>query len=253
MTIFSTPWFLTLCIVFFASFIHGVVVFAFAIILSPMLLLILPPKLVVILAVILLSFVNIFNILMAPYLFRKLEWKRIILLLVGSLLGIPIGTSIIKVVAPSTLKVMMGVIIALFAVVLSRGFYLPPMRRNWFLGAIAGFLSGVLTTSTGLGGPPIVLFLYSQNLRKEVIYSNQIIFFVFIAFFSLASFWVEGLISKEIITIAISFLPAEIAGLYLGIEIFKRIKVTFFRQCAVALIMVTSIFAILSGLGLLHW
>lgn len=103
--IFSVPWFLALCAVFFAAFIRGMAGFGFALILAPILLLILNPTSVVV--------VNLFlgllsSVLVLSYRFKKVNLKKILPMVASSLLGIPLGVWIITVTTPSILKILIG-------------------------------------------------------------------------------------------------------------------------------------------------
>ncbi|MCK5642752.1 MAG: sulfite exporter TauE/SafE family protein, partial [Gammaproteobacteria bacterium] len=148
--IFSNIWILALCAVFFAAFIRGLAGFGFALILAPILLLILSPTAVVVINL-LLSMLS--NILVLIRSFARIDIKRVLPIALSSLLGIPVGVWIISVIAPSVLRVFIGVVIICFAVLLAFGF------RKAFAGGrlssgVAGFFSGILSTSTSLGGPP---------------------------------------------------------------------------------------------------
>lgn len=244
--IFSTVWVLALCAVLFASFIRGLTGFGFALILAPLLLLILSPVAVVVINILLAMFSNI---VVLVYFFRRIDIKRILPMALSSLMGIPVGIWIISVITPSVLKILIGVVIICFAVLLASGF------RKAFAGerlssGIAGFFSGMLTTSTSLGGPPVVLFMHSQKWPKEVIHPSLAGYFTFLGIFSLGAFALAGHVNAETIITVVSLAPALLVGTGLGIIVFKRVNARFFRALSLGIVVCAGILGIISGVGL---
>lgn len=243
--IFSVPWFLALCAVFFAAFIRGMAGFGFALILAPIMFLILNPASVVVVNL----FLGLFsNILILPYYLKKVNLKKILPMVTSSLLGIPLGAWIITVTAPSILKILIGGVIVSFAVPLALGFSKAFTREKLACG-ISGFLSGVLSSSTSLAGPPIVLFMYNQNWQKDVVYSSLAAYFLFACSGSLLALSISGLIDAQIIVSAASLAPALLIGVGLGMLAFRRINARYFRWLSMAIVICAGILGILSGIG----
>lgn len=247
MDIFSISWALTLCAVFFAAFIRGVTGFGLALILAPILLLILTPANVVV--------VNLFlglisNILVLFYSFKKVDLKKILPMLIGSSLGIPLGAWIIILIAPATLKILIGGVTVSCAVLLALDFS-RTLHREKLGSSVAGFLSGVLSSSTSLGGPPVILFMHNQNWQKDVIHSSLAVYFLFACFWSLIALYMSGLVDTQIIVEAASLTPALLSGVGLGIMFFRRINARYFRHLSIVIVLCAGILGILSGLGIL--
>lgn len=243
--IFSVPWFLALCAVFFAAFIRGMAGFGFALILAPILLLILNPTSVVV--------VNLFlgllsSVLVLSYRFKKVNLKKILPMVASSLLGIPLGAWIITVTTPSILKILIGGVTVSFAIPLALGFSKALTREKLACG-ISGFLSGVLSSSTSLSGPPIILFMHNQNWQKDIIHPSLAVYFLFTCFWSLLALSVSGLIDAQIIISAASLVPALLIGVGLGMLAFRRINALYFRWLSMAIVVCAGILGILSGVG----
>ena len=169
--IFSLTWVFTICAVFIAAFIRGVTGFGLALILAPVLLLVLKPASVVVVNLLLGS---LSNIVVLAYSIRNVN------------LGIPVGAWIITHIVPSTLKILIGGVTVFFAIILTLGFS-KTFKREKIAGSIAGLLSGVLTSSTSLGGPPVVLFMHNQNWSNQTIHSGLAAYFLFTGFWSLVA------------------------------------------------------------------
>lgn len=244
--IFSPIWTLALCAVLFAAFIRGLAGFGFALILAPVLLLILNPAAMVV--------INLFlsllsNIVVVIHSFARIDFKRVLPMALSSLLGIPLGVWIISVVAPSILKIFIGVVIICFAVLVASGF------RKTFAGerlssCIAGFSSGILASSTSLGGPPVVLLMHSQDWLKEIIHPSLAGYFLFLGCCSLGALSLSGHVNAETIITAASLAPALLVGTGLGMIVFSRVNARFFRGFSVAIVICAGLLGIISGVGL---
>jgi len=245
--IFSISWALALCAVFFAAFIRGVTGFGFALILAPILLLILTPANAVV--------VNLFlglisNILVLFYSFKKVDLKKILPMVIGSALGIPLGAWIIILIEPAALKILIGGVTVSCAVLLALDFS-RTFHHEKLGSSVAGFLSGVLSSSASLGGPPVVLFMHNQNWQKDVIHSSLAVYFLFACFWSLIALYMSGLVDTQIIVEAASLTPALLSGVGLGIMFFHRINARYFRHLSIVIVLCAGILGILSGLGII--
>jgi len=245
--IFSTPWILASCAVLFAAFVRGLSGFGFALILAPLLLLLLNPVAVVVTNLFLGFFSHIGIVLWS---LKRIELKRIYPMLASSLLGIPLGVCIINVAAPSLLKIVIGAVIIAFAIPMATGF-----RRtinNERLGSgIAGFLSGILASSTSLGGPPIVLFMHNQGWSKQAIHPSLAAYFMLLTTFALIALYVSNQVHVETIATAASLLPAMLIGVIVGVRTFDRTDSRLFQRLSIAIVIGAGILGILSGTGIL--
>ncbi len=242
--IFTTPWLLTVCVVLFAAFIRGVAGFGLALILAPILLHILKPTDVVT--------INLFlglisNILVLSYSLKKVNLKSIFPMVISSFLGIPIGVWIITVISPSISRILVGGVTVFFAIPLVLGFS-KTFKQEKLFGSISGFLSGILASSTSLGGPPVVLFMHSQNWKKDTIHPNLATYFSFLNVSSLVALSVSGLIDAQTIINAVSLAPALLIGTGLGILIFRKINTRYFRWFSLTIVICAGILGILSGI-----
>jgi uncharacterized membrane protein YfcA len=244
--IFSAAWVLAFCAVLFAAFVRGVSGFGLALILAPILLLILNSKSIVVINL-LLGILS--NIMVLRYNFRNVYLKGITPMAVCSLLGIPLGIWIIKIIAPSALKVLVGGVTIFFAIPLALGIT-RVFAKERVACSISGFVSGFLSTSTSLGGPPVVLFMHNQNWRKETIHSSLAAYFLFSGLCSLIALSVSGFMNIQIVIFAASLVPALLVGIGMGMVIFRRVNQRFFRGFSLAIIVGAGILGIISGSGI---
>lgn len=245
--IFSTPWIFALCAVLFAAFVRGLAGFGFALILAPLLLLILDPIVVVI--------INLFlgllsHIVVVLWSLREVNLRRISPMIASSLLGIPLGAWIISVIAPHIMKIVIGTVIIFFAIPIFVGF-----RKSFTSGkltvGLAGFFSGILASSTSLGGPPVVLFMHSQGWTKREILASLAAYFTFLNSFSLLALSISGQMHVGTLLTAASLVPAMLIGVRLGMMVFQRTNSHLFRFLSMFIVICAGILAVISGLGIL--
>ncbi len=246
--IFSLSWILASCAVAFAAFIRGTIGFGNALTLAPLLILIVKnPKSVVVIVL----FIGLFiNITLLRYAIRYVDFRRISPIIIGSLLGIPLGILIIKNIDPSLLKMIIGGITIAFAIPLTLSPAIPLTRERLTPG-IFGFIGGVMSASVGLPGPAIVLFMHNQRWEKAMVHSSLTIYFLFSMSFSLIALLLSGLINTDIFIYTLSFIPALLVGIGLGMIAFFRINPKFFRLLSLCVVIIAGIMGILSGFGII--
>ena len=245
--IFSASWFAAIGALLFAAFIRGTTGFGFALVFTPFMILIMEPKAVVPLNLLLAS---LSNIMVLASCFRAVNIRRLLPMIACSLLGVPIGVFIIAIIPATILKIFIGGITVIFAILFV--FKLTPHCTNerWASG-IAGLMSGILTTSTSLGGPPVVLFMHNQSWQKEDIYPSLSAFFLISTGASLIGLSISGMVTLDILLTAASLAPGLVIGVFLGMLAFKRVNEWYFRILSVVVVVSTGILAVLSGLGVI--
>lgn len=245
--IFSTSWFMAIGALLVAAFIRGTTGFGLSLVFTPFLILIMEPKAVIPVNLILAS---ISNIMVLASCFRSVKIRRLLPMTVSSLLGVPIGVFIITVISAALLKVLIGAITIFFAILLL--FKLTPHFANERRASgIAGLLCGILTTSTSLGGPPVVLFMHTQSWPKQEIYPSLSAFFLISTGASLTGLFISGMVTADVLLTAASLAPGLAIGVFLGMLAFKRVDERYFRVLSVVVVVGTGLLAMLSGLGIL--
>ena len=113
--IFSTSWIVAIGALLFAAFIRGTTGFGFALVFTPFMILIMEPKAVVPLNLLLASLSNI--MVLASH-FKEVNIRRLLPMIACSLLGVPIGVFIIAIISATILKILIGGITVIFAILL---------------------------------------------------------------------------------------------------------------------------------------
>jgi uncharacterized protein len=223
----------------------GLTGFGFALVAVPLLSLLLSPKIVVPIVVVL----DLFILVWLTYRNRKfIEFKRVLPILIAGVIGLPIGTYALISLNTDILRILVGAIIALFAIALLIGFEKKVKHELRALLPL-GIISGMLAGSVKMPGPPIILFLENQHTDKRHFRADLISYFTLLSIFTIPMFFIGGLITKEVITYASYFLIPMILGTFLGIKFVNKFNEELFRKVVLVLVTIVGILAIITGLG----
>ncbi len=241
--ILSTNWIIALCAVFLAALIRGFAGFGLALVLTPILLLFLIPTSVIAIVLLLAMVSNVYIIFRG---YKNIDYRRILPMGIASLLGIPVGLWIITVIDPSIMKIVIGSIIIIFAIPITMGVQLS-VRHELPSYGIAGFVSGVLVSSTGLGGPPAVIVMHAQNWSKEKMHPSIAAFFCFAGIFTILAYYLSGYMGLGTVITAATMIPVMLIGVVMGMAIFRRTNMRFYRYVSMIIIISAGIVGIISG------
>lgn len=106
----------------------------------------------------------------------------------------------------------------------------------------AGGLSGLLTSSIGMPGPPILLYFSGTDIPKETLRATTLTYYLYIYGISLVLQLAVAGTSAGVWVSASIALPVLLLGLYLGQLLFKIINQRTFRLITYAILIVTGVY-----------
>ena len=238
---------LGLLAIFLAGVTYGLTGFGFALVSVPLLMLLLPPRAVVPI-VLLLS--TLTGIAVAYEARKSVDLKRIWPLMVAGFVGMPLGTYLLTSLDANVLKAAIGAVITLIALAFLFGFQ-RSVRNERLACAPIGFVSGLLNGSTGMSGPPVILFFNNQGIEKQVFRANLATYFVALNFGTFAAQFIGGLFTREVLTYVLWFLPALFIGTWAGIRLSHRVREAAFRRATLIIVSLAGLTSMLAGLGVI--
>ncbi len=224
-------------IVLVSAFVRAISGFGYSLLATPLLTLIFEAKSVVVMNVMLAS---VTNILSAFHMRRHIDFKRAAFLSLGCVPGIPIGTYLLSRLEPSAIKLIIAALVIPFSVLLLLG-HSHRFKRDTLGCAVAGFMGGILSASTSLGGPPVVLFLLNQGLVTERFVGTLAAYFVFSGIITTTAFSSFGMVTTDLLTRVAILLPPLFLGSYLGLRVLPRINARLFKWIATSTLSVTAL------------
>jgi uncharacterized membrane protein YfcA len=230
-----------------AGLVASLTGFGFAILSVPLLMLFMPPKVVVPLAMMLSVVLKVTLIIETR---RWIDLRRMWPLLLTGTLTVPLGAYVLLLLDAETLRILVGLVVVASAIALLSGMHWKVRNEKLSLVPL-GLMSGILGGSTGMPGPPVVLFFSNQGLEKETFRANLVLYFACTGIMGVISTAVGGLITRAIVVNWLGLLPALGIGIWAGIRLARHTDQDRFRRVVLGVLILTGILAIISGLGLL--
>ncbi len=177
-----------------------------------------------------------------PSIWKDVHWRSLGPLTLGCLFATPIGVWLLAHVAPAPMQLALSVFVLIAVVLLWRGFALQSMPGP-FASTGVGAASGLANGAFGIGGPPVVLFYFASPAGNIAGRASMIMFFMLTDLIGLANQSVHGLLGWDDATKALYYLPALIAGVWLGARGFKNTNPEKFRK---AVLIILSMLAVMT-------
>jgi len=228
-------------IVFIASILQTSTGFGFSILATPFLLLLFEPAYAIQINLVLSFFISLALITTIR---KDIRFDMITRLVIGSFIGLPIGIGIFLYLNTFLLKIVVGMIILMLTILLVLQYRIHQHeRKDIFVGSI----SGLLTTSIGMPGPPLLLYFAGAKMGKETIRGTTLAFYLFIYIASLIfqiTFAGTGIIVWKSVLYA---LPIVVIGLILGQKLFIRINQRVFQIFTYVLLAFTGLYLLIES------
>lgn len=231
---------IAIAIILAAAVVKGTTGFGFALVSTPLLLLFWEPK---VLVPIFLPLSIVADILIVAQTWRRVEWMKVLPLVASGIAGVPLGAYLLTTVPTDLLKLMVSSIALSMATLMLLGITIE-ISRERLASAITGFVSGVLSTSTTMSGPPVALLMINQRWDKETFRACLAMFFLVIQIAGILYLTFLGNITPRTLTVSIALWPSVIVGNLIAVKILSRIPQSTFIRIATALVMITATFVI---------
>lgn len=235
--------FIFICIILVASILQTSTGFGFSIMATPFLLMLFLPQEAIQINIILSLIISISLIWKIRMDIDFILLKRLIF---GSIVGVPFGIFIS--ININTFKLAISILLLLLTLMLICNFKIQSTKSRDFL---VGGLSGLLTTSIGMPGPPLLLYFTGTDTKKEKLRATTLAFYLFIYFISLLTQILFTGTNKTIWESSFYAIPIVFLGLYIGQIIFKWLNQRVFKIFTYILLSCTGIYLLIDNLHLL--
>ncbi|WP_104071989.1 sulfite exporter TauE/SafE family protein [Albidovulum inexpectatum] len=163
-----------------------------------------------------------------------IDWVRVGCLLIGALIGLPIGLSFLLAIGVDGARAAISVFILGICILLVSGWRL--RRALGALGNVGlGLVSGV-ANGAAMAGLPVAAAMSAQPIPPRVFRATLIVYFAALDLLSLPVMWRAGLIGRDTVLAALATMPVLLLGNGLGQWGFARSRPAGFRLIAVALL-----------------
>lgn len=170
--------------------------------------------------------------------------RRVVLPLGGAAaIATPLGAWILFTVDGDLLRRFIGGFVLVFGLLLMSGWRYHgsrPLGLNITIGAIAGLLKG----STGMSGPPVILYLLAGLEEAKRHRANLIMFFATIAIVSVIAPVLGGLVDMTALVRLAVVLPVMALSVPVGARLFHVIPVRLYRPFAMGVLLAAGALAL---------
>jgi hypothetical protein len=226
--------------IFLAAIVRGFSGFGFSLLSITAISLILPVAQIVP-SIFLLEIAASINLI--PGIWREIHWGSLRWLMVGYVIGLPFGGYALIHAPEAPAQIVLGVFVIGTAILMLRGFHLertPAAPAS----TATGVASGVLNGAFGIGGPPVVLFYFSTPGAAAIGRASIIFFFLFTDLLGVGYFATQGIVTAQSFVQSILWLPALLAGVWIGAHGFRRLNQEAFRRWVLVILIALALLGI---------
>jgi len=181
-------------------------------------------------------------------------------LVLGNVLCIPLGLAVLAWLPEVELRLVLGGLLLLAAVLLRAGFSAglkPSSGVRLATGLVSGFVNGV----AAIGGIAVAVLMSTTSLAPAVMRATMIVLFLFTDLYALV--WAAvlpsaegggaGLLGFQTLVMALALAPAMLAGIWCGRRFFVGMPPQAFRQRVLEVLIVIAGMGVLrAGVGLMR-
>ena len=228
-------------IILVASIVRGFNGFGFSAISVSGLSFILPPIEIVPIILLLEVFVSIF---MVPYIWNKIDWKFVAQILIGIIIGSPIGLFLLKYLSSQVTHFLICLVVIFFSLLLMRG-YTNLKINNLISKILTGIVSGIANGFSTLGGLPVALFLLVTSIQPAIIRGSLAALFFLTDIYAFTLSFFSGIIDMITIYRVLSIILVLPLGVYIGDKFFVKAKEATYRKVVFYFLILISLIGIL--------
>jgi uncharacterized membrane protein YfcA len=241
------PLLFALAVVFIAGITQSMTGFGFGLVAIPLLTMFISPKLA---PPIVLVDGMVLNAYILKNAYPAVQPKRIGLLTLAGVLGVPIGTYVLSHFDVGSLRIYIGVMTCIAAAFFLSGFR-KEVKNERLISAPVGFVSGIMSGSINMAGPPVILFFANQNLPRMIFRANIIAYFFTLQVVAIPLLIYHRILTMDAFTSAVVLFPSLIAGGFVGGKLSAKVDDRIVRNMTLLIVSFAGIVSILNGLDVI--
>lgn len=219
-------WTPLLAIAAAGGFMRGFAGFGSTMVMVPFLSLLMLPSEAVLIA---LSIDTLVMTPMFPKAAQNAEWKPIIPLVIGGFIATPLGVLILVIASPETTRVIISILVIVFALLLLSGWTYRG-HRTTLLSFSIGLLSGATNGASSIGGPPIAVYFIAKGMTPITLRASlNVVSFIMEGVAVIAIFLTGNFNTKLLTSIAVLF-PCMLLFAWIGAVIFRFADNDLFKK-----------------------
>ena len=185
---------------------------------------------------------------------KHADWRWLSWLVLGNVLCIPLGVALLAFVDETPLRLIIGALLLVAAVLLRSGVVLalqPTPALRLVTGLVSGFVNGV----AAIGGIAVAVLLSSSAMAPAVMRATLIVMFLFTDLYALSwAAWLPAtdsgapLLGADTLRWVLWLAPAMLAGIWAGQRHFAGVSPERFRRQVLNLLILIALLSSLRAL-----
>jgi uncharacterized membrane protein YfcA len=156
------------------------------------------------------------------------QWPVFVLAVPGTLLG----AAVLQQLESDQFRLAVGALTIVASLLLAR--FTPGRRpRGRGLRPAAGLASGLMNGAFAIPGPPVIVYIMATESDPARSRAFMIGYFSFVSVLALIAYGTLGLLSLQLLALAVLTFPAMLAGDRIGFHLFNRYAGSQYRNIAV--------------------
>jgi len=225
-------------IFFLSACVMGLTGFGFGMLAIPLLSSIMSPKDAIPLSVIFSWTTNTILLLRFQ---KSVETKMVGKLMVGIIIGVPVGVFFLKSFDDTLLRILLGVFTIFYVLNDFFNFLQTKVEIPEKYSLPAGILSGLLSGGFGFGALPVLIFVSAKVFDKEKFKGTLHYVWLITLSFMLISLSFFGLLHVQLLSRSIIFIPFVISGILIGNWAFGKINQSLLRKIILGSMLVVGL------------
>ena len=183
------------------------------------------------------------SIFMIPYIRNKIDWNFVIKILIGIIIGSPIGLFLLKYLPSELTHLLICIIIIFFSILLMNGYSNTKINNN-YAKISTGFIAGTVNGFSLLGGMPVALFLMVTKIKPVIIRGSLAALFFLTDTYAFVLSFFGGIVDMTTIYRTLPLIIILPIGVFIGDKFFVKSKEETYRKVVFYFLIFISIFGI---------
>lgn len=178
-----------------------------------------------------------------PHSVRGADHRVVLPMAVVACIAIPFGAWVLLTADQDLLRRGIGATVLAFGGMLMTGWRYHG-ARPWPLNAAVGVVCGLMKGSTGMSGPPVILYLLAGKEAARQHRDNLIVFFAILAVVAVVPPILGGIVDGATLVRAVVLLPVLYVCVAIGVRLFGVVPERWYRRVAYGLLVTTGLTAL---------
>ena len=182
-----------------------------------------------------------------PQVWREVNWRSLWLLMGAAVAATPVGVVLLRRVPAAPMRIVISLLVLAAAALLWSGVTWS-QRRGPASTIAMGVASGLLNGSTGVSGPPVILFYFASFPTLSIARASLIAYFLGTDASAVAIAATQGIVTREVLLRCAVLLPGLVLGIALGHRGFLHAPRDTARRALVGLLVLLGVGGLVRGL-----